>query len=176
MIVQTDKENSFLHLVKARYSVRNYTAQPVEQEKLDYIMECVRLAPSAVNFQPWRFYIVQSAEAKSLLQQCYTREWFATAPLYIMACADHTQSWKRRHDGKDHADVDVSIAVEHLCLAATEQGLGTCWVCAFDASLCKSLFGLPEHIEPVALIPIGYPADEVKEKSRKAMEEIVFEL
>ena len=167
---------NFLDLVKARYSVRSYTNQPVEQEKLDYLMECVRLAPSAVNFQPWKFYIVESAEAKAKLQQCYTREWFATAPLYIMACADHTQSWKRRHDGKDHADVDISIAVEHLCLAATEQGLGTCWVCAFDAALCKVLFNLPEHIEPVALIPLGYPADEAKEKNRKGMDEIVSRL
>lgn len=169
-------ESTLLDLIKARYSVRSYTDQTVEKEKLEYIMECVRMAPSAVNFQPWCFYIVESAEAKSKLHQCYTREWFATAPLYIMACADHTQSWKRRHDGKDHADVDISIAVEHLCLAAIEQGLGTCWVCAFDAALCKSLFNLPEHIEPIALIPIGYPADEAKEKSRKTMEEIVFKL
>lgn len=169
-------ESTFLDLVKARYSVRSYTNQAIEKEKLDYIMECVRLAPSAVNFQPWKFYIVESDEAKNKLCQCYTREWFATAPIYIMACADHTQSWKRRHEGKDHADVDISIAVEHLCLAATEQGLGTCWVCAFDAALCKSLFNLPEHIEPIALIPLGYPADEAKEKSRKAMEEIVFKL
>ena len=169
-------ESTFLDLVKARYSVRSYTNQAIEKEKLDYIMECVRLAPSAVNFQPWKFYIVESDEAKSKLCQCYTREWFATAPLYIMACADHTQSWKRRHEGKDHADVDISIAVEHLCLAATEQGLGTCWVCAFDAALCKSLFDLPEHIEPIALIPLGYPADEAKEKSRKAMEKILFKL
>ena len=167
---------SFLNLVKARYSVRSYTDQPVEQEKLDYLLECVRLAPSAVNFQPWKFYIVESTEAKAKLQQCYSREWFATAPLYIMACADHSQSWKRRHEGKDHADVDISIAVEHLCLAATEQGLGTCWVCAFDAALCKSLFDMPEHIEPIALIPLGYPADEAKEKSRKAMDEIVCRL
>ena len=167
---------SFLNLVKARYSVRSYTDQPVEQEKLDYLLECVRLAPSAVNFQPWKFYIVESTEAKAKLQQCYSREWFATAPLYIMACADHSQSWKRRHEGKDHADVDISIAVEHLCLAATEQGLGTCWVCAFDAALCKSLFNIPEHIEPIALIPLGYPADEAKEKSRKAMDEIVCRL
>ena len=167
---------NLLELIKSRYSVRSYTDQPVEEEKLNYIMECVRLAPSAVNFQPWKFYIVQSDEAKAKMHQCYSREWFTTAPLYIIACADHTQSWKRRHDGKDHADVDVSIAVEHICLAATEQGLGTCWVCAFDPAICKTLFELPEHIEPVALIPLGYPADEAKEKNRKAMEEIVEEI
>lgn len=166
----------FLDLVKARYSVRSYTNQPVEAEKLDYVMECVRLAPSAVNFQPWKFLIVESSEAKAKLCQCYTREWFATAPLYIVACADHNQSWKRRHEGKDHADVDVSIAVEHLCLAAAEQGLGTCWVCAFDAALCKNLLHLPEHMEPVVLIPLGYPADEAKEKNRKAMDDIVEKL
>ena len=68
------------------------------------------------------------------------------------------------------------LMLEHICLAATEQGLGTCWVCAFDAALCKKLFDMPEHIEPIALIPIGYPADEAKEKNRKATDEIVEKL
>lgn len=165
----------FLDLVKARYSVRNYSSRPIEKEKLDYVMECVRLAPSAVNFQPWQFIIAESEDMRSKLCQCYTREWFATAPMYVIACADHSVSWKRRHDGKDHADVDISIAVEHLCLAATEQGLGTCWVCAFDAALCKELLELPEHLEPVAIVPIGYPIDQnVPEKNRKNMEDIIL--
>lgn len=164
----------FLDLVKARNSVRSYTNQPVEKEKIEYILECARLAPSAVNFQPWQFIIVTGEEAKDDILQCYNRDWFATAPMYIIACADNEQSWKRKADEKDHADIDVSIAVEHLCLAATEQGLGTCWVCNFDVELCKVLFDLPANLSPIAFIPLGYPAEtEIKYKNRKSLEDII---
>ena len=165
---------NFLELVKARYSSRNYDARPVEQEKLDYIMECVRLAPSAVNLQPWRFRIVTDKEAIARLQTCYKRDWLSTAPCIIVACANHEESWHRRADNKDHADIDVAIAVEHICLAATEQGLATCWVCNFNAEGCREVLQLPENLEPVVLVPIGYPLDECKDKNRKALEEIVF--
>lgn len=162
----------FMELVRNRYSCRAYKALDVEKEKLDYMMECVRLAPSAVNKQPWRFRIVSSEEEKAKMQQCYNREWFRTAPLYVIASVQHDEEWVRA-DGKHHGDIDVAIAVEHLCLAATEQGLATCWVCNFDAVLCKELFALPEDEEPAVIIPIGYAADEPKEKTRKAINEIV---
>ena len=165
---------NFLELVKARYSSRNYENRPVEAEKLDYIMECVRLAPSAVNLQPWRFRIVTDKEIIAQLQTCYKRDWLSTAPCIIVACANHEESWHRRADNKDHADIDVAIAVEHICLAAVEQGLGTCWVCNFNAAQCKEFLALPENWEPVALVPLGYPADEKKETPRKALEEIMF--
>lgn len=164
----------FLDLVKMRLSARDYTDRPVEQEKLDYIMECARLAPSAVNFQPWRFRVVTDSETLNLLCGCYKREWLATAPCIIVACADHEKSWHRRADNKDFADVDVAIAVEHICLAATEQGLGTCWVCNFDAVQCSERLGLPPHIEPVALIPVGYVPAELEPRPRLDMEDILF--
>lgn len=151
---------SFLDLVKSRYSVRNYALRTVEQEKLDYVMECVRLSPSAVNFQPWKFAIVQEKEQLEALKTAYPREWIQSAPCMIVACADHEVSWHRKADGKDHADIDVAIAVEHLCLAAAEQGLGTCWVCNFDVDRCREVMHLPANLEPVVLIPLGYPADE----------------
>ena len=144
------------------------------EPKLEYIMECVRLAPSAVNFQPWRFKIVTDEPTLKALQQCYKREWLATAPCIIVACTNHEESWHRRADNKDHADIDIAIAVEHLCLAATEQGLGTCWVCNFDASQCSTVLGLPEYIEPAVLIPVGYAEDEPVEKKRKMLNEILF--
>ncbi len=158
----------FLELVKNRYSCRAYKALDVE--KLDYILECVRFAPSAVNKQPWRFHIVSSEEDKAKLQQCYNRDWFKTAPMYIIASVLHDEEWVRA-DGKHHGNID--IAVEHLCLAATEQGLATCWVCNFDAVLCKQLIVLLESEEPAVLIPLGYAADEQKEKKRKTINEIV---
>ena len=159
-------------LMKSRYSCRSYQPASVEPAKLDYIMECVRLAPSAVNKQPWRFRIVSSDEDKAKLQRCYARTWFNSAPMYIIASLVHDEEWVRS-DGKAHGDIDVAIAVEHLCLAAAEQGLGTCWVCNFDALLCKQLFSYAEGEEPVVLIPIGYPADEAKPKIRKEMNEIL---
>lgn len=163
---------NFLELVKQRYSCRAYKPLGVEKEKLDYILECVRLAPSAVNKQPWRFRIVSKEEDKARLQQCYNRDWFKTAPMYVVASVLHDEEWVRS-DGKHHGDIDIAIAVEHLCLAATEQGLATCWVCNFDAVLCKELFNLPDNEEPAVLIPLGYAEDEVKPKNRKPIETIV---
>ena len=163
---------NFLELVKQRYSCRAYKPLGVEKEKLDYILECVRLAPSAVNKQPWCFRIVSKEEDKVRLQQCYNRDWFKTAPMYVVASVLHDEEWVRS-DGKHHGDIDIAIAVEHLCLAATEQGLATCWVCNFDAVLCKELFNLSDNEEPAVLIPLGYAADEVKPKNRKPIEAIV---
>ena len=162
----------FLELVKSRYSCRAYKSLGVEREKLDYILECVRFAPSAVNRQPWRFHIVSEEEDKARLQQCYNRDWFKTAPMYVIASILHDEEWVRA-DGKHHGDIDIAIAVEHLCLAATEQGLATCWVCNFDAALCKQLFSLPANEEPAVVIPLGYADDELKEKKRKPIEDII---
>ncbi|MBR6893475.1 MAG: nitroreductase family protein [Bacteroidaceae bacterium] len=164
---------TFLDLTKQRYSCRSYKAQAVEKEKLEYVMECVRMSPSAVNRQPWRFRIVESEADRQKLCQCYNREWFATAPTVIVASVLHDEEWIRP-DGKHHGNIDIAIAVEHLCLAAAEQGLGTCWVCNFDALLCQRLFDIPPHEEVAVLIPIGYPADEPKEKVRKNIEAIVM--
>lgn len=163
---------NFLELVKQRYSCRAYKPLGVEKEKLEYILECVHLAPSAVNKQPWCFRIVSKEEDKVRLQQCYNRDWFKTAPMYVVASVLHDEEWVRS-DGKHHGDIDIAIAVEHLCLAATEQGLATCWVCNFDAVLCKELFNLSDNEEPAVLIPLGYAEDEVKPKNRKPIETIV---
>lgn len=168
---QKSNDMNFLELCKNRYSCRAYESRAVAQEQLDYIMECVRLAPSAVNRQPWHFYLVSQEEAKEKLQQCYNRDWFKTAPMYIVATVLHDEEWVRA-DGKHHGDIDIAIAVEHLCLAATEQGLATCWVCNFDASLCKTMLNLPATEEPAVIIPLGYAADDLNEKKRKTIEEI----
>ena len=99
----------FLSLSKARCSVRKYDfSRPIEQEKLDYIMECVRFAPSAVNFQPWKFLIAKEKNVLEAISSCYANEWIKTAPCIIVACVDHRQSWHRqRYDNKDHADKTV---------------------------------------------------------------------
>lgn len=164
----------FKTLCETRFSTRKFTEQPVSDDDLSYILECARLAPSAVNRQPWRFLIVKSKENLEKLRQCYSREWFRTAPLCIVALKDTTQAWVRPEDQKPHDDIDLSIAIEHICLAAAERGLGSCWVCNYDPTLFVQLFPQQPGIEAVALIPIGHIAPDCpqKEKSRKSLEDI----
>ena len=164
---------NFLDLVKQRYSCRSYQNKSVEQEKLDYVMDCARLAPSAVNKQPWLFRIVSDDASKAKLQECYDRDWFKTAPMYIICSILHDEEWIR-YDGKHHGNIDIAVAVEHLCLAATEQGLATCWVCNFNIEKCKKNFDIHADEDPTVIIPIGYAADQPTEKKRKPISEIVF--
>lgn len=134
-------------------------------------MEFLDLVKQRYSCKPWMFRVVKNEADKAKLQECYNREWFATAPMYIICSILHDEEWVRS-DGKHHGDIDIAIAVEHLCLAATEQGLATCWVCNFDAEKCKQLFAIADNEEPAVLIPIGYAADEPKEKKRKEIEKI----
>ncbi len=155
-----------------RYSCRNYKRQPVEDEKLEYIKDCVRLAPSAVNRQPWCFVLVNKEEQLEKVKACYNRPWIADAPVIVICCTNREEAWTRPCDGHDHSDIDIAIATEHLCLAASEQGLGNCWVCNFDVdSLCQSGI-VPEGFVPAVLVPIGYAADERPEKKRKPTDQI----
>lgn len=162
---------TFKDLCETRYSCRAYKSEAVPQEKLNYVMECARLAPSACNKQPWRLRLATSPESLANIQKCYNREWFSTAPAVILVTVKRDEAWTRQSDGKCHSDVDASIIAEHICLAAAEQGLGTCWVCNFNAALCHELMHLAEMEEPVVLIPIGIPADHASAKKRKTMEE-----
>lgn len=167
---------SLLTIAKERYSVRSYKDIPVEKEKILKIMEAARVAPSACNYQPWQFKVVQKKEMLSKVASSYSGSWIKEAPVIVVVCGDHRQSW-HRNDGKDHMDIDIAIAVDHLTLAAADMGLGTCWICAFDAKKCHKILELPEHIEPVALIPVGYPAVKCNpdrhETKRKKLEKIV---
>ena len=103
-----------------------------------------------------------------------TNPWFRTAPECFIVCCDHAESWHRPKDGKDHGDVDIAICAEHFCLAAAERGLGTCWVCNFDADLCRRLFHLPDTLEPVAFLPLGYEAADHQPRpfQRKEIDEL----
>lgn len=160
-------------IINERFSVRKYKDTLVEHEKIIQILEAARLAPSAVNFQPWHFIVIETPENLAKIHDVYSREWIQSAPVIIIACSDHSQSWKRRSDGKDSADIDIAIAVDHMTLQATELGLGTCWVCNFDTNKCSELFNIPEHVEPVVILPLGYPDISKPVKKRKTIEEII---
>jgi nitroreductase len=166
-----------LDIAKQRYSCRSYDSRPVEEEKLSLVLEAGRVAPSAVNFQPWHFYVIRGEEKLRNFHVAYHRDWLRTAPCVIVICGDHTSSWKRKADGKDLCDVDVAITTDHMTLQATELGLATCWICNFDPLLTRDLLGLPEDMEPVVILPLGYPLDEVDPQrhdvKRKPLSEIV---
>ncbi len=166
----------FSKLVRDRYSCRQYDHREVPKELLVSVLECARMAPSAVNFQPVRFVVVSKDPLKSQLAECYAGSWLSSAPIIIVACGNYSEAW-RRADGKSHCDIDVAIAVDHLTLAAAEVGLGTSWVCKFDAFRCASILKLPKHVSPIALVPIGYPLEKDNYSKlhleRKSLEELV---
>jgi len=162
----------FSELIEKRYSVRAYRPDPVEDDKLQQVLEAARLAPTAANRQPFQLIVIHTAGREAELKRIYNRDWFGQAPLLICACGIPALGWNRK-DGKNYSDVDVAIAMDHLVLAATNAGLGTCWVAAFDPDAAREVLGLPEGVEPVAFTPLGYPADQPKSKKRKALSELV---
>jgi nitroreductase len=162
----------FSELIRKRYSVRAYKPDPVEEDKLQQILEAVRLAPTASNRQPFQFIIIHTAGREAELRRIYSRNWFVQAPLVICACGIPAQNWVRS-DGKNYNDVDVAIAMDHLVLAAADAGLGTCWVAAFNPAAAREVLGLPHGVEPIAFTPLGYPSDQPQPKVRKALSDLV---
>ena len=162
----------FSELIKKRYSVRAYKRDPVEEDKLQQVLEAARLAPTAANRQPFQLIVIRPQGREAELQRIYARAWFTQAPVIICACAIPAKGWTRM-DGKVYTDVDVAIVVDHLILAATELGLGTCWIAAFDPAAAREVLGLPEGVEPIVFIPLGYPAGEPPAKERKPLSDLV---
>lgn len=162
----------FLELVQKRRSIRDFLDKPVDESLLLSVLEAGRLAPSACNIQPWIFILIQEDNVRKSLKTVNDRPWFISAPVILAVCCDHKLSWKRK-DGKDFGDIDIAIAMDHITLAAAEKGLGTCWIGSFNAVEASKVLKLPDHIEPVAFTPIGYPADSEFKKNRKEMSEIL---
>ena len=148
----------FHNLAIRRYSCRSYLNKAIDKDTLIDLFETVRVSPSAANAQPWHFVVVNQQPLLSQVKSCYAKHWVQSAPVVVVALGNHTESW-RRADGKEHVDVDLAIAIDHLTLAATDMGLATCWICKFDAFKCAEILNLPKHMSPIALIPLGYPAD-----------------
>jgi nitroreductase len=163
---------SFLELARKRYSVRAYKPEMVEEEKLQQVLEAARLAPTACNLQPFRLIVIHTKGREAELRRVYGSSWFVQAPIVICVCGIPSESWVRR-DGKNYCEVDVTIAMDHLILAAADLGLGTCWIGAFNPDAAREVLGLPDDVEPIAFTPLGYPADQPGNKSRNPLDELV---
>ena len=165
----------FYEVIQGRRSVRKYKTDPVDDDKLQRILNAARLAPSAANRQPISFIVVRDDKTKRKLKDAYSQEWFYTAPVIICACTLPDKAWKR-NDGKAYVDVDVAIAMDHLILAATAEGLGTCWIAAFKPGIVKEVLNIPDDLEPLILTPLGYPETIPEPTYRKPLNEIVREI
>lgn len=164
----------FHEVLKKRHSVRAYASKPVPQEALDRVIEAFIGAPTAANKQPLGLLVIETAGREEELAKVYGRAWFTQAPLVLAVCTEPARAWTRS-DGKNFADVDAAISFEHAVLAAAAEGLGTCWIGAFDPDAAKEVFGLPAGVEPVALTPLGYPASTSSQprRLRKPREKLV---
>ena len=162
----------FYDVVKARRSIRGYKADPIPEAALQRIAEAINLAPSACNRQPWRFEIVMNAEQCHRIAAIYPRPWLQEAPAIVLAIGNRETCWKR-FDNRSIVEVDIAIAMEHMVLAATAEGLSTCWICAYDQAQMDETAGVAAPWEVVAISPLGYGNTLPSDIRRKATNETV---
>lgn len=165
---------SLMDLIEKRKSIRSYKPQDVEEEKLNYILQAFRKAPSAKNLQPWKLIIVKDKKKISDLSiACNNQTFLSEAPILIVACAKEDEAYGVMGGYMNSYPIDIALALEHLILAATEKGLGTCWIGAFKEKLVKDLLDVPDNVRVVAITPVGYPAMEGRTRGRKPISKIV---
>lgn len=167
---------SFLELARRRFAVRKFEARKVEEEKLLQILEAGRIAPTAANKQPQRIVVVREEAGFEKLKKAAN---IYEAPLALIVCADHGGVWKRPFDGKVTVDIDASIVTDHMMMEATELGLGTLWICYFKPDVLRKEFNIPDHVEPVNILAVGYNAGPISSpdrhnEARKPMSQTVF--
>lgn len=163
----------YSEIMHKRSSVRNYTPDPVEPEKLEKILEAALLAPTAANRQAFKVVVIKTAGREEELKTIYGRPWFVEAPYVLCVCSIPEKCWVRS-DKKNYSDVDAAIVMDHIILAATNQGLGTCWIGAFDPQAAKEVLELDDTLEPIAFTPIGYARETAFKKVRKSIEDLVI--
>lgn len=168
----------FEKLIKERFSVRSFKQEHLSQDILDKILTAGHIAPTGCNFQPQRVLVLNTDEAIEKLKTC-TKCHF-NAPTALLVCHNKEESWKRVYDGALSSPVDAVIVATHMMLAAQNEGVGSCWVMHFNPEAMKNTFNIPENIEPVALLVMGYPANDAKPldmhtKYRNIDETVVYE-
>jgi len=167
-----------LEAIQTRRSVRAYDRRPIPHDVLQRMQQAIRSAPSACNYQPWRFVFVNDPTVRrSLAHACNDQMFIAEAPVIVAGCGAPEQAYKTMGGYGNSIDIDVAIALDHLTLAAVSEGLGTCWIGAFDEQQVKQLLEVPAKVKVVALTPLGYPADaelvtSVRDEDRKRPDDI----
>ena len=167
----------FIELIKRRKSIRSYDpSRKVPREVLERILEAGRFAPSATNAQPWEFLLVSSDEMLGKIHSCYQASWFQTTPHVLIVKGSRSKAWVRSGDGYNSLETDLTIAMDHMILAAASEGVSTCWIAAFNPDKLSSVLNLKEDEEVFAITPLGYSekeGDGARPKSRKSFEEVV---
>jgi len=167
----------YTELIRSRESIRNYDLnRPVPKKILEKILDAGRLAPSACNYQPWKFIVVFSPPMLEKVKASYQREWFKDAPQILVMIGLKNQAWKRSFDGYNSIETDVAIAMTHIILAAENEGVGTCWIEAYDPVMLRKAINTGENEVIFGITPLGYPKPGFKKssaKNRKPLKDIV---
>jgi nitroreductase len=167
----------YSNLIRTRESIRDYDPQrPVSKEILEKIMETGRMAPSACNNQPWEFLLIQSPEMLGKVRACYHRPWFKDAPHILVVLGLKDKAWVRSFDGYNSIETDLAIVMTHLILAAENEGVGACYIEAYDPAILRKALDLNDNQVTYGITPLGYPHKGFQKrgnKSRKTLEEIV---
>lgn len=159
-------------VIKKRYSVRAYNPDPIKDKKLIKILNAARLAPTASNRQPFQIIVIHTKDREEELLTIYPKEWFVQAPLILCVCGMAGSAWVRK-DGRQYFYVDAAIVMDHIILTASNLGLGTCFIAAFDEMNARKVLAIPDEAEPILFTPLGYPADNPKVKDRKVLADLV---
>lgn len=166
----------FEQLISERYSVRSFRAEHLPQETVDRILEAGHKAPTGCNYQTQRILVMNTDESISQLRGC-TKCHFG-APTAMLICHNTNESWKRPYDGALSSPVDAAIVTTHMMLAAHNIGVGSCWVMHFDPTAMRKTFGIPNELEPAALLVLGYPAENAKpldlHHKKRPLNEVVY--
>ena len=164
---------NFYKLIENRYSVRKYLPRAIEKDKLSRILKAARLAPTAANRQAFKIIVIHTKKRKTELAPIYQREWFVAAPVIIAVLSLPQENWVRK-DGVNYSMCDAAIVSDHIILAATQEGLGTCWIGAFDRGEAKKVLNIPGNAEPMLFITLGYAGDKPVKKKRKPLKALIM--
>jgi nitroreductase len=162
----------FQELIRVRRSIRGYKPDPIADDVLHRVLGAGRIAPTAANLQPFHLILITNAEVRARMKTVYPREWFHTAPAILVGCVEPAKAWQR-NDGFNAGELDVAIVMDHIILAAAEEGLGTCWVVAFDEVKAKEILGIPADVRVIAMASLGYPASDPRPFARKRIEDLL---
>ncbi|MCX6255916.1 MAG: nitroreductase family protein [Bacteroidia bacterium] len=167
----------YTDLIRSRESIRNYDPnRPVPKEILERILNAGRLAPSACNYQPWKFLVISSSELIEKVRACYSRDWFKDAPHILAVLGLRNQAWNRSYDGYNSIETDVAIAMTHIILAAENEGVGTCWIAAYNPVILNEALNINDNQLIFGITPLGYPKPgfmKTLNKKRKPLGDIV---